>query len=134
MALQCAFRGFWFKSLNTHPYLFLCNISLFGNIFAHFLAVSKKNKTFEKNFKSPKKRVAMRFARKKRITFAWYTKVIPYVYVYYQKVLCYKVCATKRYIFCRFCRSYFNNSTLLDFAIFCAILRARFTRNQAQRF
>ena len=98
MALPCGFRGFWFKSLNTHPYLFFCNISLFGKIFAHFLAVSQKNKTFEKNSKSLKKRVVMRFAHKKRITFVWYTKVIPQVYVYYQKVLCYKVCATKRYI------------------------------------
>ena len=46
----------------------------------------------------PAKRVVMRFSGKKEITFAWYTNVISYVYVYYQKVLCYKVCATKRYI------------------------------------
>ena len=79
MALLCGFRGFWFKSLNTHPYLFFCNISLFGKIFAHFLAVSQKNKTSGKISEGPKKRVAMRIARKKRITFAWYTKVIPQV-------------------------------------------------------
>ena len=47
MALLCGFRGFWFKSLNTRPYRFFCNISLFRNIFAHFLAVSQKNKTFK---------------------------------------------------------------------------------------
>ena len=80
------------------PLPFFCNISLFGNIFAHFFAVSQKNKTLEKKSENLKRCVVMRFSRKKRITFAWYTKVIPQVSVCYQKVLCYKVCATKRYI------------------------------------
>ena len=55
------------------------------------------------NEKSAVKRVVMRLLGKKEITFAWYTNVISYVYVYYQKVLCYKVCATKSTLFCRFC-------------------------------
>ena len=98
MAQPRGFRAFWFKTLKYTCQVFFCNISLFGFIFAHFLLFSQKNKTSGKIYKTPKKRVVMRFAHKKRITFAWYTKVIPYVSVCYQKVLCYKVCATKRYI------------------------------------
>ena len=71
------FRAFWFKTLKYTCQVFFCNISLFGFIFAHFLLFSQKNKTSGEIYKTPKKRVVMRFAHKKRITFAWYTKVIP---------------------------------------------------------
>ena len=77
MAWPCGFRAFWFKTLKYTCQVFFCNISRTGDIFAHFLSISQKNKASGKFSESPKKRAVMRFTHKKRITFAWYTKVIP---------------------------------------------------------